>query len=59
MKSFMNEDTPEMRAKSLATFPIGRFSIPEDLGNAACFLASDEASMIIGVAMEVDGGRCI
>jgi 3-oxoacyl-[acyl-carrier protein] reductase len=59
LKTFMGEDTPEMRAKFLSTIPIGRFSRPEDLGNAACFLCSDEASMITGVAMEVDGGRCI
>src|SRR5215212_1685307 len=59
LKTFMGEDTPEMRAKFLATIPIGRFSTPEDLGNAAAFLCSDEASMITGVAMEVDGGRCI
>ncbi|MAY62278.1 MAG: 3-oxoacyl-ACP reductase [Rhizobiales bacterium] len=59
LKSFMGEDTPEIRAKFLASIPIGRFSTPEDLGNAACFLCSDEASMITGVAMEVDGGRCI
>lgn len=59
LKSFMGEDTPEMRAKFLATIPIGRFSTPEDMGNAACFLCSDEASMITGVALEVDGGRCI
>jgi 3-oxoacyl-[acyl-carrier protein] reductase len=59
LKTFMGEDTPEMRAKFLATIPIGRFSTPQDLGNAACFLCSDEASMITGVAMEVDGGRCI
>ena len=59
LKSFMGEDTPEMRAKFLATIPIGRFSQPEDLGNAAAFLCSDEASMITGVALEVDGGRCI
>ncbi len=59
LKSFMGEDTPEMRAKFLATIPLGRFSTPEDMGNAACFLCSDEASMITGVAMEVDGGRCI
>ena len=59
LKTFMGEDTPEMRAKFLATIPIGRFSTPEDLGNAACFLCSDEASMITGVALEVDGGRCI
>ena len=59
LKTFMGEDTPEMRAKFLSTIPIGRFSTPEDLGNAACFLCSDEAAMITGVAMEVDGGRCI
>lgn len=59
LKSFMGGDTPEMRAKFLSTIPIGRFSTPEDMGNAACYLCSDEASMITGVAMEVDGGRCI
>lgn len=59
LATFMGEDTPEVRAKFLASIPIGRFSTPEDLGNAACFLCSDEASMITGVAMEVDGGRCI
>lgn len=56
---FLGEDTPEMRARFLATIPIGRFSTPEDMGNAALFLCSDEASMITGVALEVDGGRCI
>ena len=59
LKTFMGEDTPQIRARFLATIPLGRFSTPEDLGNAACFLCSDEASMITGVAMEVDGGRCI
>lgn len=59
LATFMGEDTPEMRAKFLSTIPIGRFSTPDDLGHAACFLCSDEASMITGVAMEVDGGRCI
>ncbi len=59
LRSFMGQDTPEVRARFLSTIPIGRFSTPEDLGNAACFLVSDEASMITGVCMEVDGGRCI
>ncbi|QEW23009.1 4-formylbenzenesulfonate dehydrogenase TsaC1/TsaC2 [Marinibacterium anthonyi] len=59
LKSFLGEDTPEMRATFLATIPIGRFSTPQDIANAACYLCSDEASMITGVAMEVDGGRCI
>ncbi len=59
LKSFMGEDTPERRAAFLATIPLGRFSTPEDLGNAALYLCSDEASMVTGVALEVDGGRCI
>jgi len=59
LKSFLGEDTPEMRAKFVATIPLGRFSTPQDMGNAALFLCSDEASMVTGVAMEVDGGRCI
>ena len=48
LKSFMGEDTPEIRAKFLSTIPLGRFSTPEDMGNAACYLCSDEASMITG-----------
>lgn len=59
LKSFMGEDTPEIRAKFISTIPIGRFSTPEDIANAALYLCSDEASMVTGVAMEVDGGRCI
>lgn len=59
LASFMGEDTPEMRAKFLSTIPLGRFSTPEDLASAALFLCSDEASMITGVGLEVDGGRCI
>ncbi len=59
LKSFMGEDTPEIRQKFLSTIPIGRFSTPEDIANAACYLCSDEASMVTGVAMEVDGGRCV
>lgn len=59
LQSFMGEDTPEARARFLSSIPLGRFSTPEDMGNAAAFLCSDEAGMITGVALEVDGGRCI
>jgi len=59
LSSFMGEDTPELRAKFLATIPLGRFSTPDDLAQAACYLCSDEASMVTGVCMEIDGGRCI
>ncbi len=59
LKTFMGEDSPEVRAKFLSSIPLGRFSTPADMGAAAAFLCSDDASMITGVAMEVDGGRCI
>ncbi|MBF9028935.1 glucose 1-dehydrogenase [Rhodobacterales bacterium HKCCE3408] len=59
LASFLGEDTPEMRAKFLSTIPIGRFSTPEDMGEAALYLCSDAASMITGVILQVDGGRCI
>jgi len=59
LKSFLGEDTPEMRQKFISTIPLGRFSTAEDIAAAACYLCSDEASMVTGVALEVDGGRCV
>jgi 3-oxoacyl-[acyl-carrier protein] reductase len=60
LKEFMGgEETPEMKAKFVSTIPIGRFSTPTDIANAALYFASDEANFITGVCMEVDGGRCI
>lgn len=56
---FMGEDTPERRATFRASIPLGRLSNPEDIANAALYLASDEAEFITGVALEVDGGRCV
>ncbi|MBA5778317.1 SDR family oxidoreductase [Stappia sp. F7233] len=56
---FMGEDTPEKRAQFKASIPLGRLSRPLDIANAALWLASDEAEFITGVALEVDGGRCI
>jgi 3-oxoacyl-[acyl-carrier protein] reductase len=57
--TFMGEDTPEKRKQFIGTIPLGRLSRPDDIANAALFLASDEADMITGVVLEVDGGRCI
>ena len=59
LKSFMGGNTMKKKQAFLSTIPIGRFSTPQDMGNAACFLCSDEASMITGTILEVDGGRCI
>tara|TARA_B100001989_G_scaffold250519_1_gene227801 strand:- start:96 stop:836 length:741 start_codon:yes stop_codon:yes gene_type:complete len=59
LKSFMGGNSNKIKQAFLSTIPIGRFSTPQDMGNAACFLCSDEASMITGAVLEVDGGRCI
>jgi len=56
---FMGEDTPEKRAQFVSSIPWGRLSQPQDMANAALFLCSDEADMVTGTCMEVDGGRCI
>jgi 3-oxoacyl-[acyl-carrier protein] reductase len=53
------EVTNQAYAKFVETVPLGRLSTPRDLANAALFLCSDEAKFLTGVALEVDGGRCI
>ncbi len=52
-------DTPENRAKVVAGIPLGRMSTPQDIANAALWLASDAAEFITGVELPVDGGRTI
>ena len=52
-------DTPENRAKFLATIPLGRFSQPHDVAAAALFLASPEAEFFTGLELPVDGGRTV
>jgi len=60
LEAFMGmPDTPENRAKFLATIPLGRMSRASDIAHAAVFLASDEASLITGVELPVDGGRTV
>jgi 3-oxoacyl-[acyl-carrier protein] reductase len=60
LATFMGgEDTPQGRERILTTIPLRRLSTPDDIAAAAVFLCSDEASMITGVALEVDGGRCL
>jgi 3-oxoacyl-[acyl-carrier protein] reductase len=59
LASFMGGDTPENRAKFVSVIPLGRFSTPLDVARAALWLASDDAEFITGVALEVDGGRCV
>ena len=60
LKDFLpGEDTPETRAKFVATIPLGRMSTPRDVAAACLFLASPDAEFLTGVCLEVDGGRCI
>jgi 3-oxoacyl-[acyl-carrier protein] reductase len=51
--------TDEARKAFLATIPLGRFSTPLDVANACLYLASDEAAMVSGSCIEVDGARCV
>ena len=59
LPQFMGQDTPEMRARFVATIPLGRLSQPSDIATAAVFFASDEAAFVTGACLEVDGGRCV
>jgi 3-oxoacyl-[acyl-carrier protein] reductase len=59
LATFMGEDTPARRAQFIGSIPLGRFSQPRDIANAALYLASDEADFITGACLEVDGGRCV
>ena len=61
LPTFMNkrEIDEEGLARYVATVPLGRLNQPEDIARTAVFLASDDAAMITGSCVEVDGGRCI
>jgi len=49
----------EAKKRFLATIQLGRFSTPLDVANACLYLASEEAAMVSGVCIEVDGARCV
>ncbi|MEM7753093.1 MAG: SDR family oxidoreductase [Pseudomonadota bacterium] len=60
LETFMGQpDTPESRKRFLATIPMGRLSTPADIAGATLYLASDDADLVTGVILEVDGGRTI
>ncbi|KAL2785966.1 3-ketoacyl-reductase [Aspergillus keveii] len=56
---FSSNDTAEERKKALETIPLGRLATPADIGNTVAWLASDEATMLTGAVIDVDGGRGI
>jgi 3-oxoacyl-[acyl-carrier protein] reductase len=51
-------DTPENRARFVATIPLGRMSTPADIANACVWLGEDASAFITGILLPVDGGRC-
>ncbi len=60
LEQFMGvPDTPENRARFVSTIPLGRMSKPSDIANVALFLADPASEFLTGIAIEVDGGRCI
>ncbi len=60
LESFMGmPDTPENRARFIATIPLGRLCEPADIAGAAVYLASDAAKFITGVEFPIDGGRTV
>jgi 3-oxoacyl-[acyl-carrier protein] reductase len=60
LEKFMGvPDTPENRARFIATIPLGRMSRPSDIASAALYLASDQAAFISGVEFPVDGARTV
>jgi len=49
-------DPEEVKARSVSRHPLGRLGRPEEVAQAALFLASDEASFTTGSCLRVDGG---
>ena len=61
VRSFINDPSPALRTSedveaTLELIPAGRSAEPEELGNAVCYLASDEAAYVTGAFIRVDGG---
>ncbi len=62
IKTPINRDaweTPEAEASLLQLIPYGRVGIPDDIGAAAVWLASDDSDYVHGVTLMVDGGMCL
>jgi 3-oxoacyl-[acyl-carrier protein] reductase len=58
LPSFLGS-APGQREKFISTVPLGRLAQPQDIANAALFLACADADFVTGNIVEVDGGRCV
>ena len=61
VRSYINDASPALQtdedvATTLTLIPAGHPAEPEDMGNAVCYLASDEAAYVTGAFLRVDGG---
>jgi NAD(P)-dependent dehydrogenase (short-subunit alcohol dehydrogenase family) len=61
VRSYINDSSPALQtdedvAMTLTLIPAGHPAEPADLGNAVCYLASDEAAYVTGAFLRVDGG---
>lgn len=59
MNDLYFKDKPEEKEKAARMHPVGRLGTPEDIANAALFLATDEASFMLGLSLIVDGGMTV
>jgi len=61
LQAFLGKAEVDNKAREamVRTIPLGRLNTPEDIARAALFLASDDAAMLTGSCVEVDGGRCL
>jgi NAD(P)-dependent dehydrogenase (short-subunit alcohol dehydrogenase family) len=52
-------DNPENYQRRLAATPLGRFQTPDDIARTVLFVVSDDAAMITGSMITVDGGAAL
>ena len=57
--AWLVESGPQEFRDNIARIPLQRVGQPDDIVNAALFLASDEASWVTGVNLVVDGGQSV
>ena len=57
VKTIEADKIDEAKKAMLGTIPLGRMGQPEDMAKAALYLASDDASLVTGISLDVDGGR--